>query len=375
MSTSDSVIQFLRRRDYTFVKVLGQGACGQTVLLHDDLIDSHFVCKKYMPYSEDRRQELFKGFLREIKLLHELHHKNVVRVFNYYLYPDKLTGYILMEYVEGQDLEEYLREKPESVNELFLQSIEGFAYLESAEILHRDIRVQNIMVRNDGALKIIDLGFGKRIEQPEDFDKSISLNWWCELPKEFAKSTYDYSTEVYFVGKMFEKLIGELGLEHFKYQALLSRMCKFDPAERIRSFIDLRTKIQLNQADDIEFTEQERDTYRLFAHELSGKVTKIETGAKYVSDLEYIRTRLDAVYRNCMLEDTIPDCAVILRCFLNGGYYYRKAGFQTWILKDFLRFLRTATNEKQRIALANLSSRFDSIVRYTMASNEDDIPF
>jgi len=40
------------------------------------------------------------------------------------------------------------------------------------------------MVRDDGVLKIIDLGFGKKIEQTADFDRSISLNWWCERPLE-----------------------------------------------------------------------------------------------------------------------------------------------------------------------------------------------
>ena len=113
-----SVIAFLRKRDYVFVKVLGQGACGQTVLLRDDVIGSDFVCKKYLPFSESHRQELFKGFLREIKLLHEVYHANVVRVFNYYVYPEQLTGYILMEYVDGTDIEDRLRLQSEVVLEV-----------------------------------------------------------------------------------------------------------------------------------------------------------------------------------------------------------------------------------------------------------------
>jgi serine/threonine-protein kinase len=151
-NTPGSLVTFLRKRDYVFVKVLGQGACGQTVLLRDDVIGSEFVCKKYLPFNESYRQELFKGFLREIKLLHEVHHLNVVRVFNYYVYPEQFTGYILMEYIAGNDIEEHLRVKPESVNDLFVQAVEGFAYLERQSILHRDIRPLNILVREDGTL-------------------------------------------------------------------------------------------------------------------------------------------------------------------------------------------------------------------------------
>ena len=69
-STEDSVIKFLRRRDYTLIKELGQGACGKTVLLRDDQIGESFVCKKYVPYSEQHRQEIFANFVREVKLLH-----------------------------------------------------------------------------------------------------------------------------------------------------------------------------------------------------------------------------------------------------------------------------------------------------------------
>lgn len=65
------------------------------------------------------------------------------------------------------------------------------------------------MVRSDGILKIIDLGFGKSIDNSQGFDKSITLNWWCDTPEEFRESKYDYQTEVYFVGKLFEGIIQE----------------------------------------------------------------------------------------------------------------------------------------------------------------------
>jgi serine/threonine protein kinase len=100
------LIQFIRTRDYKLIKELGEGACGKTVLLHDDLINEHFVCKKYAPQSEDDRQTLFANFVREIKLLHQVSHNNVVRVFNYYLYPNEFAGFILMEFVEGSDIED-----------------------------------------------------------------------------------------------------------------------------------------------------------------------------------------------------------------------------------------------------------------------------
>jgi serine/threonine protein kinase len=373
--SSDAVVHFLRKRDYVFRQVLGQGACGQTVLLHDELIGSDFVCKKYVPFSESHRQELFKNFLREIKLLHEVYHVNVVRVFNYYVYPEQLTGYILMEYIDGQDIEAHLRSEPETINELFVQAIEGFAYLEQASILHRDIRPQNILVGADGTLKIIDLGFGKHIESPRDFDKSISLNWWCAPPIDFDMDTYDHSTEVYFVGKLFEKIILDIGIEHFKFTNLLSTMCERDPARRVQTFFDVRTAVHLNHADDLNFSDNERRAYLDFAGGITKQLTQIEAGTKYTEDIDHIRNQLETAYRSFMLEDKVPDSAAILRIFIRGEYYYRKAGLPSYIVKEFLDLLRGSSAEKQRVALANLHSRFDAIKRYSKSELDDDVPF
>lgn len=374
LPNAGSVIPFLRKRDYVFVKVLGQGACGQTVLLRDDVIGSDFVCKKYLPFSESHRQELFRGFLREIKLLHEVYHANVVRVFNYYVYPEHFTGYILMEYVAGHDIEEHLRQRPETVNDLFIQALEGFSYLEKQAILHRDIRPLNILVREDGTLKIIDLGFGKQIERASDFNKSISLNWWCEPPADFSLGKYDHSTEVYFVGKLFEKFVVELNLEDFKYKGLLARMCQTDPSLRIQSFADARSELDRQHAADINFYGSERTAYTAFANAVTKHLTKIEAGTKYRDDPTLIRAQLENIYRGCMLEEHLPDSSVVLSAILRGGYSYRKVGFPTAALKAFIDLLRTTTLAKQRIVLANLHGRLDAITRYEQ-DDSDDIPF
>ncbi len=371
----DKLVEFLRKRDYILVKELGQGACGKTVLLHDDILNEYFVCKKYSPFSEAHRQELFANFVREIKLLHEVYHQSVVRVFNYYLYPDQLAGYILMEYVSGHDIEGYLRQAPEKANEIFLQTLQGFRYLEANNILHRDIRPQNVMVRDDGAVKIIDLGFGKRIRQTTDFDKSISLNWWCEPPAEFRNSVYDFKTEVYFVGKLFEKLIQELGLDCFEYKGVLSRMCNRNPDSRVASFQDVEKEIQSSRFVEIRFSQSEKAQYRNFSHYLVTHVTKIQSNAQYIDNIERVQSQLEDAYRGFMLEEIVPDAASVSRCFLGGSYYYRKAGFPVEAVRDFLSLLKSTGPEKQRIILANLHTKLDSVDRYSFEPTEDDIPF
>lgn len=372
---SDQIIEFIRSRDYKLQKELGQGACGRTVLLWDDIIDEKFVCKKYTPYSEDCREELFANFKREIKLLHQIYHQNVVRVFNYYLYPSKFAGFLLMEYVKGTDLFEYLEKNPEKINEVFLQVIDGFRHLESNEILHRDVRPYNIMVRDDGVVKIIDLGFGKQVQNSQDFDKSITLNWWCETPSEFKSATYDFCTEVYFVGKLFEQVIHDRGIDSFQYKGVLSKMCHRDPRSRMKSFFDIEKEIQSNRFFEIDFSEDEMNDYRYFSNYLQQSITKIEQGSKYRDDPDKLQIELENAYRNCMLEESVPDTGTLTVCFILGSHYLNRSGFPVDALKSFVHLLKSSPTEKKRVILSNLQTRLDSIPRYNDLKDEDDIPF
>jgi serine/threonine-protein kinase len=368
------VIKFLRRRDYKFIKELGQGACGKTILIHDDIIDEYFVCKKYLPLTETINDELFQNFMREIKLLHQVYHNNIVRIFNYYPYPESNTGYIIMEYINGQDIESYTSKYPEQLNELFVQAIEGFGYLETHNILHRDIRPQNILIGEDATLKIIDLGFGKRIKIPEDFDKSVSLNWWCEPPLEFKTDTYNFKTEVYFLGKLFERIINDNNIKEFKYNDLLSKMCQYNPMTRLESFVDIDKILSGQKFTEIVFNKKELETYRTFSDLLANHFHKIDNNAKYIDEYDSIVKKLEDAHRKSMLEETLPNASSVTRCFVVGNYYYEKEGFPVYAVRDFLKLLKTSSPEKKRIIITNLHTKLDSIKRYNHV-NLDDVPF
>lgn len=369
-------IEFLRKKDYVLEKELGQGACGQTVVIYDPIIDERFVCKKFSPFDETWKEELFSNFIREIKLLYLLNHPNIVRVFNYYLYPEKHSGYILMELIQGTDIENYLKKYPENVNEIFSQAIDGFSHLEESNILHRDIRPFNLMVNESGIVKIIDFGFGKQALIENDFDKSISLNWWCEPPTDFDKGEYSHSTEVYFVGKLFQKIISDLDIHHFTHISLLKKMCTKSPVERISSFIEVRKKLLSDKFLDISFEESEREIYKNFSNSLFDSVSKIENNSRYY-DVESVQTKLEECYKKVMLEELIPKNSLVSNCFINGTYYSNsREDFYVYTLKVFVDFFRSCSREKKNIVLGNLQTKLDSIPHYDQEPEfDDDIPF
>ena len=374
---NEKIIEFLRKKDYELLEELGQGACGKTVLLNDSLINQKLVCKKYNPINEKNREILFKRFIEEIKILFLLHHINIVRVYNYYIYPDDYAGYILMEYIEGDDIEIYLKKHPENLNDIFFQTITGFKYLEENNILHRDIRSQNILIRKDGILKIIDFGFGKQIIFPNDFDKSISLNWWCELPNEFKDEKYNFGTEVYFIGKLFEKIINENEIKFFQYNKILKSMCKKNPLNRISSFGEIYTGILSNRFNEIDFSEEEIENYRNFSDALFKITAEVENGAKYYSDIDIIQKNLEDLYKKVMLERYLPNNNELLQCLINGNFrWFPKHNIPINLLQSFISLLKSCPVERKNIIISNIHSRLDSIERFDPDFIlDEDIPF
>ena len=367
------VIEFIRKKDFRFVKNIGQGGTGKTVLLKDEIIDESFVCKKYSPYYENQKDLFFRNFIDEIKILHKIYHKNIVRVFNYYLYPELKTGYILMEFVKGQNLKEFIKNNPHLLNDLFVQTIHGFNYLEQNNILHRDIRPENILVSEEGVVKIIDFGFGKRIKFEDDFDKSITLNWRFPPPNDFQNKTYDFKTEIYFVGKLFEEIIKENLIEKFTFSTILKEMTMADYNERISSFSLIERNILSDESIGIEFTEENKEIYQRFASGLTSIFGKIEQDAEYVTDIDKIVSGLEEVYRNSILEDYIQNPNSISSCFVSGAYYFKRPDIDLFILGDFIKFVNSVSIDKKRIILNNLWQRLDTIKRYRDES--DDLPF
>jgi serine/threonine-protein kinase len=77
------------------------------------------------------------------------------------------------------------------------------------------------------------------------------------------------------------------------------------------------------------------------------------------------------------LEKEVPDCAAVLRCLVEGAFYYRKQGMPVAAVKNFAQLLKECGAEKRRIVIANLHTRLDAVPRYKKENEfrDDDIPF
>ena len=372
---SGEVIRFIRTKEYTFQRQIGQGGTGKTVLIKDEITGTTFVCKKYSPYDATKKIEYFSRFVDEIKIMYLLSHPNIVRIYNYFLYPENNTGYILMEYVDGGTIDSYLLFQDSDVFEnIFIQLIQGFEYLEKNNVLHRDIRNANILVTNEGLIKIIDFGFGKKIECQSEEDASIFLNWpVSDFPEEIHNSQYNHQTEVYFVGKLFNKILQNNFDEDFRYQHIIDKMIFANPTKRTKSFSLVLESLSEDIFQDIDFMESEKLIYSNFVNTLTLNIICMKNKFTPITEPDKTIRSLEDVIKDSLVEELIQNNSKLIACFISNGYTYSSSkNIEVKIVRDFYKLIKRLSEIKQKILLGNIIARLKCIeIKY----DDEEIPF
>lgn len=150
------------KRRYKILKKLGSGGMATVYLAIDRNTNKEVAIKILHPqYLEDK--EVLERFYREIEMCKVLEHPCIVKVLDHGKEDDYV--YMVMEYVKGKDLKKILEERkilPISMAiEIVKRVAEALAYANSKNIVHRDIKPQNIMITNDGKVKLMDFGIAR----------------------------------------------------------------------------------------------------------------------------------------------------------------------------------------------------------------------
>lgn len=368
-----TVVEFDIKKHFTHVSALGQGGTGETHLFKDETTNMLFAFKKYAPKDVDRISEHYDRFVDEIKILFTISHPNVVRVYNYFLYPEYKLGYLQMEYIDGVPITE-LKPIWKGWSEIFSETISAFEYLESNNVLHRDIRSDNILIDKQENVKVIDFGFGKKLEEQDEDGRSVFLNWpVTQLPNEIVdKKIYNHQSEIYFVGKLFNGIFKDDSFSDFKH--IIDKMTQLNPQKRYMNFRDILIDVSQGVLA-IDFTNEEKDLYLNFAEVLSNYIIDHTNSYDPVDDTNLVMTRLSNLLKNSSLEEYIQDNKELINCFINNSYTYKTSNdILVSVIRDFYQLLQALGSDKQKIVLDNINVRLSKI-NIQIDIDDDDLPF
>lgn len=370
-----NVSSFSGDKQFKCIKELGSGGTGDTYLFEDEITDMLFAIKKYSPKDINYLDEYYDRFIDEIKILFKISHPNIVRIYNYYLYPENKTGYLQMEYIDGISIDEFIPDEcVKGWHDIFIEVITAFEYLEQNKILHRDIRPPNILIDKDENVKIIDFGFGKKLEPQEENGKSVFLNWpVSNLPEEILKDKiYNNQTEIYFIGKLFKNLLKN-EFEKFRFRNIIEKMIMVNSNDRYKSFFQVSLEISNGIVDEIDFTKEQKNIYLRFADKLYNSVVVFYNEYEPINDIYITLNKLAEIIRNSSLEEYIQNVDKLIFCFISGGFKYTsKLHIEVDCVVEFYKLIKNLNTRKQKIVLDNIYTRLSKI---EVEIEDDSLPF
>lgn len=197
---------------YEITELIGVGGMAE-VYKGVDVIDNKNVAIKILKKEYAENEEFLRRFRNESKAIAVLSHPNIVKIYDVG-FSEKIQ-YIVMEYIDGITLKEYIEEEKvltwKDTVHFVIQILRALQHAHDKGIVHRDIKPQNIMMFTDGTIKVMDFGIAKfaREEGKTATDQAIGSVHYIS-PEQASGSVTDAKSDIYSVGAMmYEMLTGK----------------------------------------------------------------------------------------------------------------------------------------------------------------------
>ncbi|MBQ1495922.1 MAG: Stk1 family PASTA domain-containing Ser/Thr kinase [Bacilli bacterium] len=214
---------------YEVRKLIGEGGMANVYLGFDTILERDVAIKVLRGDLADD-EKFVRRFRREAQSASLLNHPNIVQIYD--VGEDDGNFYIVMEYINGQTLKQLIKKRgklsvPEVID-IMSQLTDGLAHAHDSYIIHRDIKPQNIMILDDGMIKITDFGIAMAINASDLTQTNSVMGSVHYLPPEQASGKGStIKSDIYSLGiMMYEMLAGvmpfrgetavEIAMKHLK---------------------------------------------------------------------------------------------------------------------------------------------------------------
>ena len=214
---------------YEIIKTIGEGGMANVYLAEDTILERK-VAIKVLRGDLSNDEKFIRRFKREALSVSNLSHPNIVEVYD--VGEEDGNYYIVMEYIEGKTLKQLLQKRGaltlNEVIDIMTQLTDGLAHAHEAYIIHRDIKPQNIMIEDNGLVKITDFGIAMALNSTQLTQTNSVMGSVHYLPPEQANGKGStVKSDIYSLGiLMYELLTGsvpfkgdtavEIALKHMK---------------------------------------------------------------------------------------------------------------------------------------------------------------
>ena len=212
---------------YKILSKLGQGGMGEVYLAEDTRLRRN-VALKILPVDVATDRVRMERFVQEAKAASALNHPNIITIYE--IDQTESGHFIAIEYIDGKTLRQRAADSSMTVGDVLdiaIQATSALAEAHEAGIVHRDIKPDNIMIRRDGIVKVLDFGLAKLSEQPQsslfvDSEAPTSINIKTEpgvvmgtavymSPEQARGLAVDARTDIFSLGiVLYEIIAGRL---------------------------------------------------------------------------------------------------------------------------------------------------------------------
>lgn len=227
---------------YQLVEMVGRGGFGVVYLGTDPRLKRE-VAIKIPRRLGDREPHSWDDLINEARSVAGLSHESLIRVYDVGTLDDGVP-YVVMEYVHGRTLREFVRQSsvsPRDALKIVLSIAQGLRYAHRHSIVHRDLKPSNIMIDRDGRVRIADFGLAVDLTDPMRRDsRKLAGTLAYMAPEQIRGENHrlDGRTDIWAVGViMYWMLTGRRPFQASDPQKLAEQICLVEPAP-IRQLVD-----------------------------------------------------------------------------------------------------------------------------------------